>query len=242
MQTRLLRLAALGGDSKLLSVLDGYKKSSPALAYYFIALLGSKQCVPVILQGLKQANHIEAAEKAWNLLTGVELPQVKRMFLASDSDRGYEKTSDDDDYDDEIFELDEEFDQDEDDEEDNMIPDASAAQDWWNANQDLWQTQQRYLAGQKANDNILVQLATDATGTIGRDLLDIVSLQTKKPFGDWGDTWVERRRLALAGITQGIETDDPRNTGSQAGSHQASISSMPDRTTSTQGRPYARAR
>ncbi len=225
-QLRLLRLAALTGSPELLGVLEAYTKTSSEQGYYLLALHGNKAAVPVILEGLKQANQIEDAEKGWLLLTNVNLPQIARMYLASDSN--------DDDYDDEIFELDDEFAEDD---ESDTVPDVAVAMQWWKENREHWPEQERRLKGQAVPESGLASLATLTSGQVGRDLLDALSLELETPLRDSSAIWVEQRKQVLQEYSSGeVDSDLTVNNN-----RQRSTSTTGHKTSPAVGRPYARA-
>ncbi|VAW76166.1 hypothetical protein MNBD_GAMMA12-1836 [hydrothermal vent metagenome] len=226
-QLRLLRLAALTGSPELLGVLEAYTRSSPEEGYYLLALHGNKAAVPVILEGLKQASQIEDAEKGWLLLTNFSLPQIARMYLASDSN--------DDDYDDEIFELDDEFAEDD---ESDTVADVAVAMQWWKENREHWPEEERRLKGQAVPESGLASLATLTSGQVGRDLLDALSLELKAPLRDSSAIWFEQRKQFLQEYSNGDEGSDL----TMASNRQVSKPEPGHKRPPAVGRPYARAR
>lgn len=239
-QVDLLRLAALSGDAELLSVLEGYKKSSPAIAFYLLAMHGHKRAVPLMIDGLKQANQLSHAEQGWNLLTNVDLPQIARMYLASDANAEQEEF--DDEYDDEIFELDDEFDDDFEDQQDttDMIPDVSVAIQWWQENKEHWQDSNRYFRGEVADTCNIAKLAKQAVGRSATDLLHVLLLELKEPTNDFSESWFEIRQNYLD--TYSNKASSTSSAGINSSNSEADRSILQRNATSSLDKPYAHAR
>jgi len=242
-QLRLLRLAALTGDNELVSILKSMAESTPAIAYYLLAIHGNKAAVPAMIEGLKQANKIEHAERGWDLLTDVKLPKIPRMYLAaddSDEDSDEDEDSFDIDEDDEIFELDDELTDDSD--ETDMVPDVMLAEEWWEENKTVWLEQNRYFKGQTAGSQGLAKLVIKAAGTAMLDLLDALAIELKTPLADYSNSWVTQRNEFLEKYAQGGSDSDASSDKALKKSQQQNSRSAQDSSRSAQEKNYARAR
>ena len=183
-------------------------------------LHGNKGAIPIMIEGLKSASQLEYAEQGWNVLTDVKLPQVPRMYLASESDEDSDEESefntDNEAYDDD-FDLDDDFNDDENDEEnaEDTVPDVMVAEQWWADNNKNWQHENRYLKGQLAHAQGLAKTIQAAAGLVAADLLDALVLQQtqeqQQPLAsteDHSDSWCEHRNEFLKQTAKGEGSAD----------------------------------
>jgi len=205
---RLVRLAALSGDAEHFKIINAYKTKDPEYAYYFLALLGSKDSMNSIVSGLKKASDIGPAEMAWNWMTNTRLPHVPRMQLVDTSSRE-EDDFDDDEFDD--FEYDAE-DQDEIDENtadsSDTVPDAAVAEAWWNENKDLWSVEERYIGAKAETAAVLTQHASHKSGQAAHDILDKMAIESKAPIGNLADNWITLRKQELKGSVSKVDNNE----------------------------------
>lgn len=191
-QLTLLRLLALNGDRADLPVLHEHYLQSPAQGLRLLALTGLVENIPSLLDSLGRPDLSEASAEAWRWLTGVTLPQRPHLMLVDDQSGSRVP--------DNPVEADM-----------KRVPDRTTAEAWWQNCAPAWGDDRR-IAGTPLEAGWLIQLARERVGNALADLLDLLSLQLKRPLGitPWGWTAPRRQRL------QALETP-PANPSAGAG-------------------------
>ena len=169
---KLLRLAALTGNSDFLPLLLMAAENSPDTGYPLLVLFGQKTVMPEILKGLETAHAMEQAAAAFGKLTDQILPRVPRLTVVGEEADDAEEAPE-------------------------QIPDVKAARTWWDKHQASWKADERWLFGKPATAAHLTSLSKKHAGSFGRDMLALLQLSNKAPLNIATETWRARQSQLL---------------------------------------------
>ncbi len=166
----LLRLAALSGDGELYPILRRHLESNPRTGCHLLALTGRAAAATDLLEALQRAPSMPWAALAWRQLTGLALPLKPRLRLVGSAGQGRPG---------------------------DFMPDAEAANAWWEEHRATWPAEERRIAGVPMNRSTLIRLALEKAGQRGSEILELLALQLGRPLGFSPEAWQEKRRKAL---------------------------------------------
>ncbi|MEN8141286.1 MAG: hypothetical protein ABFR97_08705 [Thermodesulfobacteriota bacterium] len=177
----LLRLGALIGDEKLLPVLASHQEQKPAQGTRLLALHGSRAAMEIIIDCLQQPATADYAAKAWQWLTGTPLAGKPRLHLVDDEEQGSSKTR----------------------------PDHEAATAWWLEHKESVPQGQRWFRGKALDRQGLLSAATTQAGQAGRDILNLLALQTGEPLGVSPEAEQLSRQQIIKSLAQAGQNPQP---------------------------------
>ncbi len=149
---------------------------------------GSRESVETIFTGLQHPRTSEYAEEAWWLSTGQTLPKVPRISVVGEEESDPEQE-----------------------EEIGFIPDADAAEKWWDKNSSKPVT--RWLAGELHSLTAIQKLLHGYTGQISTDLFDLYSLSMQSPIQMGQYNW---HAVRLQKLRSGQDSSVPEQVAQHA--------------------------
>jgi len=184
----LLRLLALHGDASLYPVLRQFASAEPEQGLALIALSGHFAAVSDLLEALHQPRTNAAAASAWFRLTGQRLAQRPRLSVVGEAESA--RTAGEDTLVETASEAGDGAD---------VIFDAEQAETWWAENQAQWREYPRWMLGRPLEPSTLLALAREWGGAFGRDVMDLLAMQQRRPLAVGSYALVSTRLSVLEG-------------------------------------------